>query len=332
MYFISYYVISAEKFQRLLKQAEHRKKFAFTPGTKSNRMAQIKMFKNFCTEFGQDSLNPSEETITAYIEFLAQRLKSARSIFNYISGVRSFLKYNRQPTKCLDSYHVDLLLRACKLTLNQPSRKKESVNFKEFRSICKACDALGAKGVLLKVSVTMCFYGMLRQSNICPRSSKSYQYNKNTSRDCISLQDPGLVISLPWTKTRQEGGLPLQVPLPGLLDPVVCPVRAYNKLLKLQPTKCPKQPLLAAKDGKSISCRLLARWFNQAVELAGLSNKSLSLHSLRRSAASIMAHSGVNLAQIKTHADWQSDAFWQYISAQKPADSAVARAMQSLQC
>ncbi len=106
MYFISYYVISAENFQRLLKQAEQRKKFAFTPGTKSNRMAQIKMFKNFCTEFDQDSLNPSEETITAYIEFLAQRLKSARSIFNYISGVRSFLKYNRRSTKCLDSYHV----------------------------------------------------------------------------------------------------------------------------------------------------------------------------------------------------------------------------------
>ncbi len=146
-------------------------------------------------------------------------MKSARTVCNYINGVRSFLKHNRKSTACLDSYHIDLMLQACKLSLNFPSRKKESVTFNEFKSICKACDSMGAKGTLLKVSVTMCFYGMLRQSNICPRTSKSFNHNKNTSRDCIEFQQPGLhsskILTIQQGITRVLGEL---VPLENLVD------------------------------------------------------------------------------------------------------------------
>ena len=190
---------------------------------------------------------------------------------------------------------------------------------------------MGSKGVLLKVAITFCFYGMFRQSNVCPRVSKDFKVNKSTSRACVTFEDPGLVVTLPWTKTRQAGGQPLLVPLPKLSSQATCPVIAYKNLLKLQPTTNVNQPLLAAKNGKSISTTLLSKWFKQALILAGLPHKLISLHSLRRSAATILAHSGVNIANIKTHADWKStSSFWQYVAAQKPAESVVAKAMKNL--
>ena len=138
------------------------------------------------------------------------------------------------------------------------------------------------------------------------------------------------MLSLPWTKTRQAGGKPLEVPLPQLSDKVICPVQAYNDLCNIQPTKSAAQPLLSAKSGQSLSYRLINKWFKQSLIMAGLPTATISLHSLRRSSATIMAHSGVNLAQVKCHGDWKSSAFWHYISAQKPAQSAVARTMQSI--
>ncbi len=189
---------------------------------------------------------------------------------------------------------------------------------------------MGAKGKLLKVAITFCFYGMVRQSNVAPRLSHQYDSNKHTSRGCISFQQPGLVLSLPWTKTRQAGGKPLEIPLPNMSDKSICPVQAYKQLCKIQPTKSHNQPLLAAKSGKSLSYRLLNKWFKQALTMADLPTATISLHSLHRSSATIMAHAGVNLAHVKCHGDWKSSAFWVYISAQKPAQSVVASTMQSL--
>ncbi len=315
----------------LINAAQYRKQFAFTEGTKSNHKTQIKEYKNFCQKHKLDSLNPSELIISAYIEHLAGKLTSFRSINNYISGVRFYLRYNRRSTASIDNFHVKLLLQACEMTVQSESRKKLDITFQQFKLLCKACDKMGSKGILLKVAICFCFYGMVRQSNVCPRASYKFHPNKFTARKCVTFQDPGLVLSLPWTKTRQAGGQPLLVPMPKLNDKSICPVQAYKNLIKLQPTVSQNQPLLAAKDGKSISCRLLTRWFKQALGLAGLPQNTISLHSLRRSAATIMAHSGVNIANIKTHADWKStSSFWQYVSAQRPEDSVVAKALRAL--
>ncbi len=134
----------------------------------------MKCYKNFCSKYNQSALNPTEETIAGYIEFLAQKLTSYKSLVNYISGVRSYLKFHRKSTEVINTYHISLLLRACQLTMSYPSRKKEPVSIHELKLICSACDKIGAKGILLKVAVTFAFFGMLRQSNICPRVSKEY--------------------------------------------------------------------------------------------------------------------------------------------------------------
>ena len=318
------------EYQNLVQQSEHRKTFAFSDGTKANQRIHKQSYLNFCSKFDIKPLFPSEENISAYIEYLAQRLTSYKSLANYISGVRTFLKYNRADTSNTDTYHVNLLLMACKVSLARPSRKKEPISIHDFRKLCQQCNKMGAKGKLLKVAITFCFFGMVRQSNVAPRVSKDYNYSKHTSRGCVSRQDPGLVISLPWTKTRQAGGKPLQVPLPQLSDKVICPVQAYNDLCNMQSTTSANQPLLCAKNGKSLSYRLLNKWFKQALTMANLPTATISLHSLRRSSATIMAHSGVNLAQVKCHGDWKSSAFWHYISAQKPCQSVVAKTMKSI--
>ena len=83
-------------------------------------LQQTSTYIHFCDHYSLPLLNPSIPTITCYITYLIQHFKSARSVCNYISGIRFLHKELGLAPVSLDSFPVILLLRAADITMRLP--------------------------------------------------------------------------------------------------------------------------------------------------------------------------------------------------------------------
>ncbi len=174
------------------------------------------------------------------------------------------------------------------------------------------------------MAVIFGFFGFLRQSNLAPKSVKDFDNTRHTTRGDVKFQDPGLVISL------QCGGEPHEVPLPKLQNKLLCPVRAYKRLLKVAPTVSPQQPLLTLKPKQLLCCPKLSAYFKHILSDMGLNHELYSLQSLHRGGASAAVQGGAGIASAKNHGHWRSEAFWDYVVAEAPHQSQVAKVFKNL--
>lgn len=315
--------------------AKHRRAKAFAPGTSANHLVQFATYIHFCISYDLPDINPSVDTITLYVEYLAQRFQSYKSVTNYISGVRLLHKLLGIEAPSLQSFEVHLMLRATRLTMITPPQQKLPITPAILSQLCAACAKLGDFGIILKCAIIFSFFAFLRQSNLAPTKACAFNPRKHTCRGDIIQQERGLLIMLKWTKTIRAGSSPQLIPLPALphCSPI-CPLAAYTGMLALVPTQGPNDPLLLlpptttdANTPQVITTAQLAAGFGELINSVGLDRQAYSLHSLRRGGASAAYQQGVNAEDLKRHGTWQSEAMWGYISHSPTADSSVPTAL-----
>lgn len=220
------------------------------------------------------------------------------------------------------------MLRAIKLTLLQPNPRPH-ITLDQLRQLIIKAQALGPIGVILRVVFTWGFFGFLRQSNLAPSTIKSFNKKQNTTRGCVKLAEPGLVVSLPWSKNNQEGGQPQVVPLPALpQDPTICPVTAYKLLLKISPSHKRSQPLLSLPHIPVVTISNVTSWFHIVISSLKWQKLGLTLHGLRKGGATAAIQAGASYPAVRLHGFWHSDAIWAYIMHSAPQHSEVARQFQ----
>ena len=108
------------------------------------------------------------------------------------------------------------------------------------------------------------------------------------------------------------------IPLSSLSDQRICPVAAWDLYRHMLPGINPSKttPLLlttAPPIGKTISASTLRAMFHRATQIAGLSDRNYTPHSLRRGGASFCFQAGVPLEHIKKHGTWSSQAVDRYL-------------------
>ncbi len=195
----------------------------------------------------------SVDTLMAYIEYLAQHLKSGKSLGNYVSGISFLHKCLRLPFNARQDPIVLLFLRAAKISLRAP-KVKPTVSIRQLEILMQLASHLGSTGIILQVAMSWGFFGFLRQSNLAPIKVGNFNPLKHTTRGHVHQASPGLVVYLPWSKSNKSGDFQ-NVPLPALPQKhILCPVNAYNNLLKVAPTIYNKQPLLSL-PGKTFTIR-----------------------------------------------------------------------------
>ncbi len=315
--------------KKLLLQANDRQQHAYTKGTNSNHKSQIYIYLEFCHKLNQQPLDPDRDTVLAYVEYLCQHLTSYKSIRNYFSAINFLHNSLEISFSVKDCFPVQLLLRAAKLTVKEGNRRKLPITIQQLTDIINYTSQLGDLGTLIKVGICFSFFGFLRQSNIAPKSASEFDIMKHTTRGDIEFREPGLVISIRWSKTKQAGEQPHLVPLSKLTNKTLCPVRAYKKLLKVSPTHHSNQPLLSLSASDVLSAHSLSSHFKHIVSQVGLNPTHYSLHSLRRGGALAAVQGGASLVSAKIHGDWRSEAIWDYLVAQTPEHSQVAQVFRS---
>ena len=141
-------------------------------------------------------VKPSVDTLCVYIEHLASKFKADKAVKNYFSAVRLLHKYRDWPTDNLDSFQVELMLRALPITMRHVPRKSAQMTPAILRNLCGLAADLGALGSMLQFAFLISFYGFLRSSNVCPRTTRSFDPSRHTCRGDVVGRDPGLVIRL----------------------------------------------------------------------------------------------------------------------------------------
>jgi integrase len=148
-----------------------------------------------------------------------------------------------------------------------------------------------------------------------PVSVKKFDGSKQLCRRDIDINNSFIIVSFKWTKTIQVGNRVLRLPLTAISNSKFCPVQAYTGMCELNPF-CADSPAFAAlhkKDVVHITYRQEQLKLKSLIAQVGLNPKLFSSHSFRRGGASLAARSGVAPHLIQLLADWESEAYKQYV-------------------
>ena len=320
-------MIAERDLENLYAACRYRQNEAFRPGTQANHNTQFSTYLAFCMYYGLQDINPTPSTICAYAEFLARTCKSPRTIKNYVSGVRLLHKNLGLDPPSLHCFQLQLILRAMEIAMDHFSNQKLPITVSMLRELCIACNTLGTLGSIIKCALLFGFYGFLRQSNLAPSTTASFDPRRNTCRGDVFEHPPGLVLLLKWTKTLQTGTSPQTLLLPAVPGDILCPLNAYKTMITAVPTPDNNAPLLIMPDtvNEPMTSVQLSKYLGVLLDSLGYTSSAYSLHSLRRGGATASYQAGTDFIRIKRHGTWKSDAFWKYVITNDTSDTRLAQ-------
>jgi integrase len=157
---------------------------------------------------------------------------------------------------------------------------------------------------------------MARLANIVPVSERSFDAARNLTRGDVSSNSDGLIVTFRHTKTIQFGERLLHIPLLRIPGSRLCPVSAYNRMIRLVPGR-PKQALFLLPSPRGVLVLTKPQFiseFRASLSSAGVPHAAdFRGHSFRRGAASWAFEIGVPGELIQLYGDWSSDAYKLYL-------------------
>ncbi len=289
----------------------HRRKQAFRPGTRKNHKTHIKAYLLFCDYFQLTAIDPDVDTLCLFLECLTRSLKSPKSVKNYFSSVQLLHNMLGVPGSAIAAFEVKLMLRSISLTSTHMPQKKLALSPATLLALCQTLGS-SKEAVVFRCAILMAFFSFLRRSNLVPDSASSFDKHRHLCRGDVFVEDGSLIILIKWSKTLQCHERVVTVPLAAIPGHPMCPVSAYQSMLSLIPGR-DNDPLFLLPAGV-LTSSMLTKTFKSSLASLGLDPSEYSLHSLRRSGATFAFHCGVEPLLIKSHGDWHSDAFLEYLS------------------
>jgi hypothetical protein len=193
------------------------------------------MYFQFCRTYNVPTLQPSQQDICLYLEFLARRFQSPQSVKNYLSAVTLYHKQQDIPCTSLSTFKVQCMIRSLDRTMHHVPNQKEPITLPILHQLCQLILHYGVWGEVLRYAFLFLFFAFLRQSNVAPRSRVDYDPTRHTRRSDVTLTPSGLIIAIKWTKTLQKRGYPVRIPLPRIPGSSLCPTRAFRTDSMCQP-------------------------------------------------------------------------------------------------
>ena len=288
----------------------------------------MKIYLDFCLDYNLLPLDPSVSTILCYLEFLACRLKSPKSISNYWSAVKLIHEVNRVQLSNINDIQVKLMLRSLSFTKRHVSVQKLPLSSAQLQNMCSILDSYGLPGLTIKCALLIGFYGFLRASNICQQKNHSFDSSRHFTRSDVKITKSGLVLQLKWAKNMQCSLQPKNISIPSVKDESVDPAATFKRMCSLVPAG-PNSPLFMLHHNQPLTVEKLRSVFRHLCDKIDLDHSVFSLHSLRRGGATEAYIKGATPVDIQRHGAWQSLTFWDYVYPTFNNPSTVCQALSS---
>lgn len=276
--------------------------------------------------------NPSNAEICAYLEFLADTTPSPRTIANHLSHIRTYCRRAGVDTYQLEHFRVTWAMTALKRNKDYIPRVKIAFPIDDLHRMVIALpqDPLGN---ILRVAILIMFYAALRQSEVLAPTMSSFDRRKHLTRADVQFSDQAVIIHIKHAKNMQSVYQTKTVRLAAAQNPLLCVVAAIQRMYDVTPTIHPHEPcLMFPTSRRPVSIDYVRRNWKAHLEAHGLVTSALSLHSIRKSAATAAHHQGCGEIDIQQYGGWRSNSHRQYIhTSQSRVNNAITQALNNTQ-
>lgn len=298
------------------------------PATENNNLSILRQFVVFLCQNALSFKSIDHEIICAYIEKLADRVKSPATIRNYISSLHVLYIRMNLPAQAFIHLSVRQAMMATDKTKRHIPSPAVAISPSTLRRIIYVLSSL-KQAPTLKCVFTIMYVSMLRQSNFAPNSQSSFDKTRHLTRGDCTIQPNGLRIRVKWEKNMQSSTGCAYMLLPYANDPLICPVRAYADMVSTLPTLSPGNPLAMFHNYRPIPLFFLQKAWRKAIVRLNMDPKRVRLHGLRRGAATYIASRSTRARdRLQEYGRWRSNAYRQYID--DPAACPIYEAFKKL--
>lgn len=312
----------------MLEKAAERQQQAWAPGTLANYASALRKYLLFCYEMSITPTSPSHQSICAYVEFLAKDTPSPRTISNHLSHIRTYLRKAGASTTELDHHRIRWAMTAVTRNKEYIPRIKIAFPIQDLHRMVLALPQ-SHHGNILTVAILIMYYAALRQSEVLAPSVSGFDRNKHLTRGDVKLYQDAVSITIKHSKNMQSVYQTKTVLLQQSANPALCIVRALHHMYAITPTVSPHDPcLMFSQSRKPVTVDYVRRHWTQHIKDHGLSTEALSLHSIRKAAATAAHDQGCSEIDIQKYWGWRSNAHRHYIStAQQSVNQAITSAL-----
>lgn len=283
-----------------MEKAAARQEAPWAPGTIANYRSTLKRYIGFCYDMHLSPTQPSFQNMCAYIEYLKQDTPSPRSIANHISHIRTYLRKAQACTSQVDNFRVKCAMTAIKRDNSYVPRIKEAFPVQILQQMVVALPQ-SIEGTLIKVAILIMYYAALRQSEVLAHSSTSYDPIKNLSRRDVVIADGALKVHVQHAKNLQSINETKTVHLQPSDNNLLCVVAAVRKMYRIIPTEHLDEPcIMFPTSRRPVTIEYVRRHWADHLKAHQVDSSQLSLHSIRKAAATAAHQSGCSELDIQS--------------------------------
>ena len=301
---------------------------SLAPSTQQAYKTHLQSYQKFCDSTGLRLVPCNADQMCVYIMYLSRSL-SYSSIVKYIGIIRILhLECGLPDPSLLSDYHVKRTLQAVKRLKGSDPIRKQPVTPEPLSDFYKVLDMGSLDDATFWAVCLVAFFGLLKISNVIPKSRKSFDPSKHLTRGCFTSVDDGILLKLCWAKNNQFKERINKVPLPFVAGHSLCPVTAvYCSFFMPQGWSDDAPAFVRGKQGNLTP--VLYGWFMNKLKVVlqscGKDPKLFGSHSLRRGGASWALRCGLGSDTIRILGDWKSNAYQAYLEIPLSGRMALVR-------
>lgn len=271
---------------------------------------------------------PIYNNIWAYIEYLVSITPSPKTVANHVSHLRTYLRKCQASTHQVDNYRVKWALNAVNRDTSYIPRIKEAFPVQLLQRMVAALPHT-PQGNIIKTAVLLMYYAALRQSEVLPYSSTSFDPRRHLSRRDVIFAQGAITVNIKHAKNLQTVYQSKRLTLQPAPNPQLCVVRAIQQMYANTPTHHPDEACILFQDSRRpVTVEFVRRHWKEHIARHGVETNALSLHSLRKAAATAAHEEGCSELDIQRYGGWRSNAHRQYIrTSQNHVNYAVTQAL-----
>lgn len=271
---------------------------------------------------------PTYQNTCAYIEFLVDSTPSPKTVQNHVSHLRTYLRKAQAATNEVDNHRVKWALIAISKDSSYIPRIKLAFPVHLLQRMIMLLPN-NHRGSVIKTAVLLMYYAALRQSEVMPYSSTSYDPRRHLSRRDVTIMGQSVQVRIKHAKNLQTVYQQKTVILHAAPDPGLCVVTAIRNHYASVPTNHPDEAcIMFEHTRRPVPVEFVRRHWANHLTSQGINVAPLSLHSLRKAAATAAHNQGCADIDIQNYGGWRSDAYRAYISpSQHKVNNAITRAL-----
>lgn len=259
----------------------------------------------------------SVHNVIPFLQGYSNSVRCHSTVANVFASIKTWSKIKGFSVTELLVYHVNLLLSGLKRSMCTKVNQMLPVTPDLLRRIFQCVDLSDQFHVCMWAAMLFLFYTFFRKSNVLPLSELSFDNTKQVSRNSVKCYNDHFVVSVTWSKTIQYGQKVLLIPVSSVPGSVLCPLRAYIRLVKMVPAS-PHMPAFCYVNNAGqlvpLTYTAFVSQFRKWLKQLGITNAHrYCTHSFRRGGTTFAFKCNVDPMLIKSQGDWSSDCYRQYI-------------------